>query len=354
MSRKKPVPAPAGHQFADGALSDWRALLDRSTCIYGESDSGKTQIIRHVLMLLAPHAPEGTFFTRSADSFATIPPCYIFGSVGKAGIGTLQEIWARQTAKTEVYHRANDMDVLEKLFMRCGTARLKGTAAARKRLSQVAAIRAAQRAAPSADDQKHNDLCNEIARETYKIVLREHIRWLRTRPLEPAEAFALDNINFNHRHVLVFDDVSADVSSIKKTRIFQDLIYAGRHKGITIIISIHDDKILDSETKKNIHNSIFANLNVLQAFFRRQCMDFSRELQARTEALIEDPTTFEGFHKILYAKRNKAALFTRFVVEKRDADAVKFGSQPWLAFGWGVSAGLEKGPVADKYMQEFL
>ena len=61
--------APACGWVEEPAVADSpQTYLDRLTCIYGTSDSGKTIFLRALIDKLRM-VPEGTFFTGTEDSF---------------------------------------------------------------------------------------------------------------------------------------------------------------------------------------------------------------------------------------------------------------------------------------------
>ena len=349
--RKPPPPPPSGPLYRDGALDNWRTFIDRVTGIFGGGDTGKTTLLYHLIVLVSAVIPEVTVFTKSPDSYTFIPNAYIYKGISKKkGIPALQELWDRQVEKKKIFVRANNIKTLRKLHSMCAKKRLKGTVDAARQLKELVRLRKHGPGGGAAE--AYATMCDELETEIYKVVIRSHMRWLGDCKLSDDGLFALNNVNFNHRHLVIFDDVSLDLKKIQKETLFGDWIFASRHHGITTYITAHDDKILDSEYKKNIHNVAFTSAPVLAAFFRRECMDFSAALQAQAAAIAARPESFKGNQKILYVKKWKDSPFLGFTVPKRTVKDIQIGSDEWRAFGERVDA-LVATHSSTKYATEF-
>jgi hypothetical protein len=167
----------------------------------------------------------------------------------------------------------------------------------------------------------------------YKVHIRNCIRMLHRFNLSDDELFALNNRNLNPRHLIVFDDVTASLKRLQKREVIQDMFYAGRNRFLTIIIGIHDDKLLDSELRKNAHVSIFMTPNIMRMFFKRDCMGVDPEVQVLAQHACAHEESFSSFHKIIYFRDRRASEgpLVRTLAERYED--LTFGSAEFHAFG---------------------
>lgn len=353
----------AGHAYEDGDPPSWRLVIDRFVGIFGEGESGKSVMVRGLMQLLGPHIPECTIFTQTPDSFPTIPGCYIFKGIKKRKdpekcmYAKIDEIVERQEAKTEIFKRANDPAVLSKLARRCTS----GSRVDAHTVSTIERVRKKRAVLRRASEGRNSTPAKKADYESAQLLLahlqkqiaRNNLGWLQKRPLTPEEEFSLAHLDFNHRHLLVFDDVSKDLQKYSKTETFVDKIgFAGRHRGLTILAAVHSDKMFETELKKNMHFSIFTSPPELKAFFRRDAMDASDIDKAASKDISSDPTSFDGFSRIFYNKKRRGAThFVRFEFPSPRQFDLEFGSETWKAFGWTISNG--DAARANRYRDEF-
>jgi hypothetical protein len=356
--------ARMGHAYEDGAPPTWRLFVDRFVGIFGGSETGKSIMIRGLLQILSKEVPEATIFTQTPDAFPTIPGCFIYKGIKKRPkdpancmYTKIDEIVERQEAKTEIYKRANDPQVLARLARRCAAGgRVDTKTAARVdlvRRKRAALKRLAEGRSGTPALKEDYETAKLLLAHMQKFIARANIGWLAKRALTPEERFSLGHLDFNHRHVLVFDDVSKDLQKYSKTETFVDKIgFACRHRGLTILAAVHSDKMFDTELKKNMHFAIFTSPPELKAFFRREAMDATDTDKVAAKDISGDPTAFDGFHKIFYDKKRRGAShFIRFEFASPRQFDLDFGSATWKAFGWAISNGDTT--HANRYREEF-
>ena len=261
---------------------EWDAehYLDKSTLLYGASNSGKTYIIRAILYLLRnliPNvllvAPENT----QPQYDGLIPKCCMLEDLTKE---KLESLWRRQCDLKQIWDIANNIDLLESIFT------------------------------------KGQD--RQAIMLIYKKSIREHRESLLRNPyLSIKEKMAVMYIDINPRLLFIIDDSSecfirwqAYFSKNKDDNIFDKLLTKGRHQLITTLIASHDDTYIKSNMRKNAANSIWTTNQSLNAYVLKPNAGFSpaeRKMMIKIADRIFSPQIIGGkkiqtFQKMIYVR----------------------------------------------------
>lgn len=264
--------------------------LDKTTLVYGGTGSGKTTIIEEILYLCKDFIPNYLVITPPTSAKAYIkklPARCIKSDLTKI---KLQKIWNRQVHYTELYNTANDMTTLASLFVK-----------APDRQSSIMVRAMAQSAKNKIDEINRNTSLNyankksqivaiEEARNKkikllYKQTIRQYRSMLEKRTdLTNKEKVALEYLDINPRLMLIIDDCSENFKGWMKlfkkggeTNVFESIFYRGRHNFITLVFAAHDDKLVDTELRKNSRVSIYANSQALISSMNKQQSGFSSQ-----------------------------------------------------------------------------
>ena len=243
---------------------DARSLLNRLVMIIGESGTGKSFIIKHLMHVLAQHIPQIVVFSptnpqnHTYDANGEVPEPFIHTRVD---MRALNDIWDRQEIMRSVYERANDINVLRGLFMRIGDP---DAVADEKKLKQALneSKERFQRTYPAGVAEEKSRAQEEDVKSVlvrlYKAVIGKHAERLKTMPdLSEKELHAIKYRFFMPRLLIIFDDCTEQLKAGRGSEIMQRIFYKARHLFITTIMACHTDKTFDPELKKQVFVTIF-------------------------------------------------------------------------------------------------
>lgn len=241
-----------------------KALLNRLIIIYGESGSGKSFIIKHIMKILEPHIPQIKVYapTNSQnhmyDANGAVPIVFIHPTINPTA---LNNVWERQECMKVTYDRANDLQTLRSLFLRvCDREAIAMEESLRGKLKDIEENlkKTYPDAIVSSKMEEHKDAVDNMLRRFYKSIIEDNVDRIKAmHDLSPAEAFSVKYRYFMPRLLLIFDDCTDQLCKSNGASILQKLFYQGRWQFITTIIACHTDKTFVPELKKQAFVSIF-------------------------------------------------------------------------------------------------
>lgn len=297
--------------FLDFEWNPTKHYLDRTTVAYGESGTGKSTVIIHLLKTLQPHVQQIVVFSPTDPQNKTyscgivpLPLIHYELSVEKLNI-----IWERQAAMAAVYAKANNADIITRVYRKCPNERVENfiSRANRKREDTIKNI-----CDQYMDDATVNKKCEEIERRfrelltiVYKRAIYESRSELLKMQLSEDERFTVEYVTFNPRIVLIFDDCAAMLGDkkIRKSEVFKKMFYQNRWVYMTIIVAAHNDKNLEQDIRKNCYLTIFTSKNCATGFFTNKTNAIDADTVAKSrEAIkcIDDPQ--RGFRRLAYVR----------------------------------------------------
>lgn len=331
MPPKSRRPPPARWHDSPDILSNRTHFLDRLTVVYGPSETGKTVMSRQIIDTIGPAIPTGTFITRTPKNFQEIPKCFVHE---KFDTKLIQDIWNRQGANTEVFNRANNLDVLLKLATRIPSEKIRAT------INKVEKLRATEKrklGAASGEFAQFTENCDSLIKQLYKVHISKNRAMLLRKRLSDEEKFTLEYLHFNPRHAIIFDDVTSLIKKFQKKEIIEELFFAARNRFLTVIITMHGDKILDAELRKNAHVSIFMTPTIMHTFFKRESMDFEEKIKQMAFDIANNPEAFENHNKIVFLKQRGPSKHPFVRTRARMIEHMRFGSGAWHRLGVEIS-----------------
>lgn len=301
---------------------DWsvKHYLDRTTVAYGESGTGKSTIILHLLKTLQPYVQQIVVFSptdpqNKTYSSGIVPLPFIHYDLT---LEKLETIWDRQSAMAAVYAKANNPDVIERVYKLCPSSRVTDfiTRANAKKLESIELIRN-QYMDPATVEKKIEEIekkFRDMLTIVYKKSIYESRAKYKTMNLSEDERFTVDYVSFNPRIVVIIDDCSADLSDkrIRRSEVFKKMFYQNRWVYMTIIIAAHNDKNLEQDIRKNCYLTIFTSKMCATAFFNNKTNAFDKDtVEKSREAIkcIDEPQ--RGHRRLAYVREeNKFYVLT--------------------------------------------
>jgi hypothetical protein len=224
----------------------------------------------------------------------------------------LEAIWKRQEMMAAIYTRANNPDVLARLYARISSsARRAGSdiieSVNEKRARVVDRVRK-QHAEDSGRCEERIKDVNSKFKKMLVLIYKKFITpeyeelWARS-DLSEDERYSLAYIAFNPRLLLIFDDCAAQLKPFFTKDIFRLLFYQNRHSFITVIISCQDDTDLPANLRKNAYVSFFTEPVVCSSNFERSSNKFGKPARAYIADIA--PDIFRGNRKLAYIREDE-------------------------------------------------
>ena len=211
-------------------------FVNKTTLIFGDSDDGKTTMLKDICNCIRDEIDQVFVFSGSETENPTYskgfaPIASIRMSVKIEAIKTILE---RQVGLVAKYNKAQNIEVLRSLFKRVATE---------EELRSLDSIRVDQDAAadPTAEDvdefEKKEERVAEFKRVAYKTFInRNYARLIESRDrLTPEQMFSLEYLHFNPNLLLIFDDVTEELVGVSKQTEIKQMFYKGRWMKITVI-----------------------------------------------------------------------------------------------------------------------
>lgn len=284
----------------------YKLLLDKSTMLFGESKSGKSTIIRHMMSLLNPHIEQVIVISSSDDTNktyggVTVPrPCVHKVITDKL----LNDVWQRQQALSNIYKRASDLTVLKRMFNEIATptARHFISLVHDYRAKCERELREESTGDVSAKLEEINADVDELVIKTYKHFIGQNVaHFNQKKNLSKNEKLTIQYLNLNPRLLWIFDDCTSQLERFKKHPVIHELFWQGRWSFITVIIATHTDKSFPPEIKSGTFLKIFAQETIARAYYLRESTAIDRAKRNEVIGYIDETfTPAKKFQKLAY------------------------------------------------------
>lgn len=301
-------------------------FLDKTTLIFGGSNSGKSTIIEEILHICKNDIPNYIVIApKTSDSIyrQKLPAKCIKDDLTKK---RLEMIWNRQFHMTQAYNIANDINVLESLFFRTPDKKSIIMMQAIKQRASLCIEQIEKNATLNFAQKKTQKttietLMNEKIKKLYKDTIRQYKDQIKTQNLEEKEKVALEYLDTNPRLMIVIDDCSEKFQGWMKlfkkneTNPFESIFYKGRHNFITLVFASHDDKLIGTELRKNARITIYTSSQALVASLNKAGSGFTTQ---------EKKTAMKMAGKIFTSEDDKIKSHQKFCYIREDAHPFKY------------------------------
>ena len=316
-----------------------KLFYNKSVVLYGASDTGKSSVIKNALYLLKPFIFQGMVFAGNDDCFqaycAMFPLPFIRRTISAE---ILQKIWDRQDILTSVYNKATDIKILISLCNKLPSndldEKINDLNDSKKRLIEITESKFNEnRSKLKTLNSKINEKYKDILKNIYLKYININESYFNEiiNDLDDNEKYSLKYRNLNPNFLLIIDDMSTAIKKLKGS-IFEEIFYQGRHKYITLLLSLQDDKPLISELRKNASVNIFTTSQCTNALFTRTSNSYDKSLISR--ALAANKETFssekETFYKLIYIRKTDE--FFKFMADTDIPSNFMFGSKSVIEY----------------------
>lgn len=287
-------------------------LKGRSTFLYGDSGSGKSTMLDHILFLLKDELNLCFVLSGSESSNqfynGKTPDLLIKSNIVNDKykvVDWLSTLLRKQKDITEMCTKANDIKNMESLF-NYYVSNVKNVESFRCMEKQTAIKTEVMKALEEiemrfVDDPKKrneekkiiNDSCDETLRELYKRTIIANITiindFMRQGKLDLNQEIVATYIMKNPHIGLVIDDCADKFKTwkkIDKENLFAEIVYRSRHYSMTALITTQGDKEFDSELRINAYNSIFTSENLATLNFTRTSNGYNNMIIKEAKRII--------------------------------------------------------------------
>lgn len=311
-------------QLEDGSTLKWfdknyKFFLNKTTLIYGRTQSGKSTIIDEIMYLCKEHISSIFVICQSSSSSSSpykgkVPSNCIKTKVTKEWLENLMVI---QQGRAELYKTANNLDNLKKVCDRLNNTEVKRNETiinneTDKSIERVKNNNRIDFAMKKSQITHINNIRCENLINIYKNAIRKFRVELESIPnLSPNEYCCVEFVDFNPNLMLAYTDCAASFKKwVKNSEKIKEMFYNGRHHFITQIIDAQDDKEIDSELRKNALVSIFTTDQAATANFDRASNAYSKYIKERSRHCIKKvfaPDQYldvKNWKKLVYIQQN--------------------------------------------------
>jgi len=282
--------------------------------LFGETETGKSVIMQEIMYLLRDVIPNVIVFAPTNDSNNLYSD-----RVAKPGIfkrvsmEILEEINARQQKCMKIYAIANDMGVMQSVFLKVADQRLRaivnGVNREASRHLQMAVHMHADPGMRKVEEKKIKDMRDAALRSTYKLCIRANEKQLmKDNSLTDEQKVAVKYYDHNPDMLLIFDDCASFFMKHKNEELIRDMFYMGRHNGLTTILSFQGDKDIPPALRRASHVSFFTTPASAMAYAACKDNGMDKQLKKKVEKAINRIFRPDGdtptFRKLVYLRND--------------------------------------------------
>lgn len=343
MSTQNVIVTKDGKRVPELGLTPHR-ILDRTTVLYGKSNSGKSVFIKYLLKIMKDYVPVAfvvsptepanrsyeKFIEKSLIHYELTPP-------SKDDGGFLEKLWSWASIRSSIYHKVNRKDILKSLYDRIRTPEID------KMIDKIESKRQSLlEGTPISRQDEVNQHIDELLVKLLKkhIQRHKHILERQQSSLSEDELYSLTYLDLNPRVVLIFDDCASDLKGYFNKSIFRKIFYQSRHSFITSIFAVQDDTDLPANLRKNVALSLFMTAAVAKSNFERGSNKFSKEMQKAANSIYEP--VFTGFRKLAFLDNDPSRQYFYHITAEL-VSPFRFGSHSLRAICHAVEG--EEGSV---------
>ncbi len=290
---------------------DLDSLINRIIILYGETETGKSTIIKHILKVLEGFVQQGFVISpmdRANNGFRGMFPLgLIYYDVTEE---SMMMHWERQKAMVLFWREVNKIKTLLLLVRRVDKSTYRVIKSNYKKMKNKLNDYKKQYPENVNELQEMTDDHEQLIIFALKQVIMTHYSDLYNEELTPDEANSLEYLNFNPRAVWIFDDCTDIFNTIltsKKSSFLVNMMTMARHNQVTVIIGLHHDKCLAPEYRKAAHLAVFTTQESALAYFTRESNSFSRDLQKKIIGSFRE--IFSVQHQVAIWKRKDRKLY---------------------------------------------
>lgn len=320
--------------------------LNKSIILFGQSGTGKTVLVKHILNLLKEHVPNCIAFVptddaEDKDSYSKIinPRCVHRNMDG--ALKTMQELFKRQTEGRKIASLVKDIHKLKALYEknRIDTIDLK----INKLIQTIKETKEKIKNSENYSNEQKETQLSEINSMLEKRIIefyKEGIEKYKSSLLEDhhsnkykltvEELTMINFLRYNNNILVIYDDCMAEIAKWGKDEEIKKIFFQGRHYNITTMFVMHSDKGFPPDLRSNAFINIFTMAAVANNYFGTKNNGISKDLAKKMPKIIDrifkeplDPRAPKNYKKLVFMPRDNNPI--QYIVAKINKD-FSFGS----------------------------
>jgi hypothetical protein len=251
----------------------------------------------------------------------------------------LRIVLEKQKNATNIYNKANDVDTLKKLCNRlndldCINASRRINLGVKKIIEDITNSQEMNWADKKEQIKAVEEKMQSMLRKIYKTTITKYKNELCNKHyLSNDEKYAIKYMNFNPNFLLLMDDCASQIEQWAKDDAINQIFFEGRHYYITTIITMQDDKKLNTGIRKNTFNNIFTEANCAIGFFENKANSFTKQIKKDGDKIANyifapNANGTKNYKKLVYNRQDTSYPFRYVIVDDLD-NFQMFSSALW-------------------------
>lgn len=336
---------------------DAETFLHKSIILFGQSGTGKTVLVKHILNILKDIVPICLAFVptedpESPDSYSKIIYSRCVHTDMSRAADKMKKIWTRQSEGRPIMSLNSDFNKLKALYERNRIDKID--LKIRQMTNIVNEHIAKVKSNPDISDEEKSNIISQITTKlnnNIKINYKQGIAMYkdemmsrnieeRKKPiteqnynnlLSDTEIKLLKYLNYNNNIIIIFDDCMAEIQKWAKEEEIKKIFFQGRHYNITTMFVMHSDKGFPPDLRANAFINIFTTSAVATNYFNTKNNPIDKKYIKLIPNIIEeifkqpeDPKAPRNYRKLVFMSREPTPI--KFIIAKK-LTSFQFGGQ---------------------------
>lgn len=337
---------------------DYKTFLNKTILFFGQSNSGKTVLVDHIMYCLKDTVPNAVIFslTEGVNGLFSrrVDECFIHTEITEE---KLKYIFERQEMATIIYNKCNDIRKLKNLFSKIGSKE-----------TQMYELEINKKMNKSLDDIREDKKLTKndkiklegsikeknkaMLTKFYKNSIKKNKNKILLTKLDDDDIFVLKYLDFNPNLLLVMDDCAVAIKKWGKDETIKKIFYQGRYYHITSLYTFQDDKSLTAELRQNAFLTFFTTKQCAVTYFGRLSNGFDKRTKQTAELIANKifEQKDDNYKKMVYARVGMPSEF--YFIEAELHNDYKFGSNYFVKLSGELKEKEVKKP--NKFYNSFL
>lgn len=311
--------------------------LNKSVILFGQSGTGKTVLVKHILNILKEQVPNCIAFVptddeEDKDSYSKIinPRCVIRNM--DMALIKMRNLFIRQTEGRKISSLIKDLNKLRSMYEKNRIDKIdliisKTVQATKEAKEKIKASDAYSQDQKDNQITEINKMLEERLREYYKQGIEKYKQSLfenhknGSHKLTEEEIMLLTYLRYNNNIIIIYDDCMAEIAKWGKDEEIKKIFFQGRHYNITTMFVMHSDKGFPPDLRQNAFINIFTMPAVANNYFSTKNNGISKELGKKMPKIIErvfrepvDPKAPKNYKKLVFIPRDSNQI--QYIVAK--------------------------------------
>jgi len=285
-------------------------LVNKSIFVLGGSATGKTTVLRNVILEVAPFVTGATVVCPSDKQNKSysggngkeplVPTPMIHH---KFDIGILEKVKKRQEKLLPKYDFINNIRNLENIFNRVADKKHQKDVNEIYKHKSIEIDRIKMQDGSEKElEELHEKYIEHLQSLFKKYIIKNKDYILSHGTLDESEKYIVENIEYNINYLVILDDISSDMKQVKNAKIIDDYIFMSRHFKVTFVLASHGSSIVSPQMRQNFHISIFTDGLIMGDYVKK--MEMPKDEKRLYVEYSKEITNSPPYTKLIYFKES--------------------------------------------------